>query len=191
MDKSTLRHEYLEKRSQLSPEEIKRRSEGIWHQLQQYLELDQISSLHLYLSIPQRQEIDTQPIIDHVRANHPGMALVVPKVVDEEQMHHYLLQEHTVLTPNSWGIPEPEEGVIYDLNQLQVVLVPLIIFDVNGHRIGYGKGYYDRFLCSISPAIEKIGLSLFSPVPAIHTEPTDIALDVVITPWEIFRFQKP
>ena len=191
MDKSDLRKEYLEKRSRLSPEELQQRNDGIWHQLQQYLEWDQIDSLHLYLAIPERQEIDTYRLIEFVRRHYPQIDLVVPKVVDDEQMEHFLLEEATRIQPNTHGIPEPEAGTPYDLNKLQVVLVPLIIFDVNGHRIGYGKGYYDRFLCSISPAIEKIGLSWFSPVAAIHTEPTDIALDAVITPWETFRFQKP
>ena len=70
-----------------------------------------------------------------------------------------------------------------------MVLVPLLGFDERGHRVGYGKGFYDRFLAECNPKIQKIGLSLFEPVAQIDdTSDFDIPLDACITPNRIWYF---
>ncbi len=191
MDKAELRKEFLEKRKNLTNEQLAAANRLIWERLKEFLEWEHIKGLHLYLSIPGQHEVDTQPIVDYVREFHPLVDIVVPRITNEEKMEHVLWKPHIALQPNQWGIPEPVEGTLYDINDLQVVIVPLIIFDLNGHRIGYGKGYYDRFLGSCLPVVEKVGLSIFSPAERIRTEATDVPLDAVITPEKIYQFQKP
>jgi 5-formyltetrahydrofolate cyclo-ligase len=72
---------------------------------------------------------------------------------------------------------------------IDVIVVPLLCFDKAGHRVGFGKGYYDRFLNRCSKKVKTIGLSYFEPVEKItDVEFTDVALDVVITPKKVYRF---
>ena len=70
-----------------------------------------------------------------------------------------------------------------------MVFVPLLVFDQQGHRVGYGMGYYDRFLVQCSETTLKVGLSFFDPVSKIEDIKThDIALDFALTPEGIFTF---
>ena len=72
---------------------------------------------------------------------------------------------------------------------LDVVFVPLLIFDLQGQRVGYGKGYYDRFLGQCKKEVIKIGLSFFEPVATIEDlNPYDIPLDYGVTPNGTFTF---
>jgi 5-formyltetrahydrofolate cyclo-ligase len=69
-----------------------------------------------------------------------------------------------------------------------MILVPLLTFDLLGHRIGYGKGYYDRFLKLCRPTAQKIGISLFDPEDQLPAEDYDIKLTQVITPSQFYSF---
>ena len=74
-------------------------------------------------------------------------------------------------------------------SKIDVVFVPLLAFDKNGHRIGYGKGYYDKFLSSCKPDIIKIGLSFYEAEEAFQdVYPSDIPLDYCVTPKKVYRF---
>ena len=61
-----------------------------------------------------------------------------------------------IIEENKWKIPEPLNGIVFDIKQLDVVFVPLVVFDLLGHRIGYGNGFYDRFLAQCLPETLKI-----------------------------------
>ena len=91
-------------------------------------------------------------------------------------MEHILLTDSTRIVCNSWKIPEPSEGIVFDPKLLEVVFVPLLICDLKGQRVGYGQGYYDRFLSQCKPEVIKIGLSLFDPIEAI----TDIYEEILL-----------
>ena len=72
---------------------------------------------------------------------------MVPKVLDKSvEMVHLLLQDNTSLRVSNYGVPEPVSGIEIPPSQIDVVFVPLLAFDELGNRVGYGKGYYDRFL---------------------------------------------
>ena len=105
-------------------------------------------------------------------------------------MQHFLLTESTKIKPNIWGIPEPVSGIAVSSELLEVVFVPLVAFDRSGHRVGYGKGCYDRFLAQCSEDTLKVGLSYFPALSenSFHTESTDIPLNYVITPDKIYSF---
>jgi 5-formyltetrahydrofolate cyclo-ligase len=87
------------------------------------------------------------------------------------------------LIENAWGIREPAGDEPIDAAEIDMVLVPLLCFDKRSHRVGYGKGYYDRFLSKCRPDCLKIGLSFFPPVEAIlRIGSRDIALDHFVLP---------
>jgi 5-formyltetrahydrofolate cyclo-ligase len=83
---------------------------------------------------------------------------------------------------NLWDIPEPKEGIPTDIKDVDVVLVPLLAFDREGNRVGYGRGFYDKFLASCSEKAVKVGLSLFPAVKEIEgMSKSDIALNKIVT----------
>ena len=116
--------------------------------------------------------------------------MVIPKSnVVTFEMKHYVLIDTTAIKPNIWNIPEPLDGTTIGASKIQLVLVPLLAFDKKEQRVGYGKGFYDRFLKGCPEAL-KIGLSFFGPIEEIaDIQSSDIALDYCITPNQIYRFQ--
>ena len=99
------------------------------------------------------------------------------------------MTDSTKIKVNSWGIPEPDKGILIDPRDLDVIFIPLLGYDKIGNRVGYGKGFYDNFLVKCKPEVVKIGLSFFKPVDKIsgvHTN--DIPLDFCVNPKEIINF---
>jgi 5-formyltetrahydrofolate cyclo-ligase len=96
----------------------------------------------------------------------------------------------TELVENNWGIREPV-GEDTDPELMDVVVVPLLCFDGAGHRVGYGKGYYDEFLSRCQPDCRKAGVSFFPPVKQIDDlHDRDIQLDLCITPGRVYHFNE-
>jgi 5-formyltetrahydrofolate cyclo-ligase len=104
-------------------------------------------------------------------------------------MTHYLLTDNTIIKKNNWNIPEPENGLQVNESKLEVIFIPLLAFDVQGNRIGYGKGFYDVFLKKCPGAI-KVGLSFFHAEEELFNDINSkyIALDYCITPNKIYKF---
>ena len=106
-------------------------------------------------------------------------------------MQHFLLTDQTRFQKNALGIPEPVSGIEIEALKIDVVFVPLLAFDNKGNRVGYGKGYYDRFLARCKPDCIKIGLSFFEEEQdSFIIEPTDIPLDYCVTPEQLYDFSK-
>jgi 5-formyltetrahydrofolate cyclo-ligase len=106
-------------------------------------------------------------------------------------LKHFLLTDATIIKANRVGIPEPQDGLEVPVAKIDVVFVPLLAFDRAGHRIGYGKGFYDRFLMQCKKETLKVGLSFFEPLKDhLEVEDHDIPLDVVLTPENIFSFNQ-
>lgn len=142
---------------------------------------------HVFLSIEENKEVDTIPLITLLQGKDKNV--VVPKVVDENTMQNYLLTDATTFRKNKWHIPEPVEGIQIPEEQIDVVFVPLLAFDEKGHRTGYGKGYYDKFLNTCGPNTVKIGLSLFEAekeITDIHKN--DVRLDYCVSPKKVYTF---
>lgn len=90
---------------------------------------------------------------------------------------------------NAWGIPEPTQGILTDPSIIDFILVPLLAFDTQGYRVGYGKGYYDRFLKDCRNDSKKIGLSFFPPEKTISDLfEEDFRIDAVVTPDKLYTF---
>ncbi|TRO67266.1 5-formyltetrahydrofolate cyclo-ligase [Christiangramia sabulilitoris] len=189
MNKEELRKKYKDLRKTLEPSEIEEKSLEIANRTLQ-LSIWDHRYYHIFLSISEKKEIDTEYLLHILQGK--DKEVIIPKTnFGTGEMQNYLLTDHTVIKKNRWGIPEPVDGIEIASEKLEVIFVPLLAFDKQGHRIGYGKGFYDRFLASCKPEIIKVGLSFFEPVQEIkEIIQDDIPLDYCVTPEKIYDFGK-
>ena len=189
MKKDELRIIYRKKRIQLSEQEIIEKNKAIYNQFWHFFDLKDIFSVHVFLPILKNNEIDTWMIIK--RFINEGKLVIISKSKPETfEMISYKLTSKTIIQENRWGIPEPLEGEIFAESDIDMVIIPLLAFDEKGHRVGYGKGFYDRFLSKCRPDAVKAGLSFFPPVKQIEDiDAFDIPVDFVVTPAKVYSFQ--
>jgi len=189
MTKHQLRQQFLAQRNRLSPVEIVEKSQVISQTFFTTFDLN-IKYLHLFLPILRKNEVNTWFIIEEIQKNHPKIQLIVPKSqLSTGQMENYLLEKNTKIVENHWQIPEPVEAVPCPNNLIDMILIPLLCFDQQGFRVGYGKGFYDRFLSQCRSDVIKVGLSFFEPVDAIDDiHHYDIKMDFCIQETHIFAF---
>ena len=184
--KAVLRTEYQKRRDSLTEEQIADCSIQISN-LSLTLNIWEYSIYHLFMTNEKNKEIDTSYLLSVIQGKDKQP--VIPKIVDDNRLEHFLLNDQTPLKNNRWGIPEPLSGITINPKQIEVVFVPLLVFDQQGHRVGYGKGYYDRFLDQCSESTLKVGLTFFDPVTKIEDiETHDISLDFALTPEQIYAF---
>jgi 5-formyltetrahydrofolate cyclo-ligase len=184
MTKQEFRKTYLAKREKLSESEYERLCRMIIGNLFNSGKLAAVTTLHTYLAVVERREPDTWPMLDRLKKESPHIRIVVPKMAGEELEHYYYEGLHQ-LEQNQFGIFEPTHGTTTDLDRLDVVIVPLLVADKQGNRLGYGRGFYDRFLSQCAPSCKKIGLSLFNLEDNIPTDEWDVKLDLMITPFGV------
>ncbi len=188
MIKSALRNTLLSARMDLDHAKMDKFQDMILINFQQ-LSLPYLQYLHTYQPIEGRHEPDPEPLVRISEFRNPGLQIVVPKLTGVNDMLHILVNQHTVWRKNSFGIPEPEEGESVDELKMDLVFVPMLGCDTKGNRIGYGKGYYDRFLARCRNDVVKIGLCFLEPVEKIDdVDPWDIPLDICITPQRVYEF---
>ncbi|OUJ76012.1 5-formyltetrahydrofolate cyclo-ligase [Hymenobacter crusticola] len=191
MLKADLRRQMLARRRALPAGELARRSLLLGKQLFQAFEVARWRWLHVYLPVARQREPDTWPIIHQLWREHPNVQVAVPVVqLDGVHLRHYHLTPDTLLVENRWHIPEPIGASEVALDAFDAVLLPLLAFDELGHRVGYGKGFYDRFLLECRPDVLRIGLSLEPPIERIADAWIgDVPLHACITPERVWRFQ--
>lgn len=191
MLKAELRKIYLEKRKNLLPEERKQKSGTIADRFFQNFDLREINFLHVFLSIERFNEIDTGLIIGKIRREFPHIELVVPRVnLRTNELENLAFKPETEMVQSSWQIFEPAGEDMLATEKIDLVLVPLLCFDREGHRVGYGKGFYDRFLQKCRADCLKIGLSYFPAVEKISdAHQFDVKLDFCVTPKEVFSVE--
>ena len=190
--KSHVRKSSKQQRNALSREEVQTKSQRIFEQWKSAFPLDHIEYLHLFMSIQQRNEVETELFTQFLRTQHPKIKQIIP-VVDPiaDVLKHVHLSNEIVLEKSEWGIPEPKiETHPVAASKMDMILLPMLAFDDQGNRIGYGKGHYDRFLSQVKPDCIKIGLcfELGRYEGLLAAEPTDIPLDFVITEDKIYKF---
>ena len=184
--KAVLRTEYQKRRDSLTEEQIADCSIQISN-LSLTLNIWEYSLYHLFMTNEKNKEIDTSYLLSVIQGKDKQP--VIPKIIDDNRLEHFLLNDQTLLKNNRWGIPEPLSGITINPKQIEVVFVPLLVFDQHGHRVGYGKGYYDRFLDQCSESTLKVGLTFFDPITKIEDiETHDISLDFALTPERIYAF---
>ena len=187
MKKTELRAKYKALRANLSTKEREDSSLKIAN-LVLKLPIWDCSFFHVFLTIKSLNEVETEPILSILSGKDKHIVLSKTDF-ESKSMSHVLLQDNTIIKPNSWNIPEPENGIPISEQQIEVVFIPLMAFDLFGNRVGYGKGFYDGFLKNCSKDTLKIGLSFFEADAEIENiNPHDIPLDYCITPKKTYAF---
>ncbi len=151
------------------------------------LNLSSIKVIHVFLPITDKNEPNTFLIIDWLTTYHPEIRIIVPKAdFNSSLMINYVYKGKEGLVKSLYGILEPEMGELHS-GGVDMVLIPMLAFDLQGYRVGYGKGFYDRFLQGLDT--RKIGLSFFGPIGQIEdVDAHDVALDLCITPENVYHF---
>jgi 5-formyltetrahydrofolate cyclo-ligase len=186
MTKEAFRQKYKTLRFKLSEETTEELSLKIANNALQ-LPVWGFNNYHLFLSIPEKMEVNTEYLLHILQGR--DKSIVLPKVsLGTPEMTHILLQDNTILKPSNYGVPEPVSGLELKPLQIDVVFVPLLAYDTIGNRLGYGGGFYDRFLIQCKPETIFIGLSYFEPEEKIPSEVTDIPLHFCVTPNKIYKF---
>ena len=182
LEKEKLRKSLLAQLKKQTSELRQKRSELIIEKLKRRSEFRKSIGTMFYIATP--HEVDTKPLI--LEALGEGSKVIVPYVNRKTdslmpiQMHDFGRD----LSPGSYGILEPQPDLVgpFDLNHLDLVLVPGIAFDRRGHRLGRGKGYYDRFLKTLPPHVKCFGLAFdFQIVKSVPTDEFDMSVDRIIT----------
>jgi 5-formyltetrahydrofolate cyclo-ligase len=186
VNKKQLRAYYKAKRNALVKQDRIEAAKRIADQLQKNWDFkDELISM--YLPIARLNEIDTASIAKRLGTKNRICAPVAN--FEDHSLTHVELDLATELEENEWGIPEPINGKTFSVNEITVVLVPLLISDHKGHRLGYGKGFYDRFLKQCSAKTLFIGLNYFDPIEKIpELNAFDIPLHFLVTPDKVIGY---
>lgn len=187
MTKKELRRKYKTLRQDLLKAQIDDYSLAIANQLLT-LDIWDFTFYHIFLTIEEQNEVNTDYILN-ILAGKDKNIIISKCDFEDYSMSHYLLTDNTILQKNSHNIPEPIDGIAIKAEQLEVVFIPLLAFDTTGNRIGYGKGFYDRFLAGCKPEALKVGLSFFEAEDnRFEASKDDIKLDYCVTPSQVFQF---
>jgi 5-formyltetrahydrofolate cyclo-ligase len=189
MTKKEARKYYRRLREELTDEQYESYNQRIVEAFSA-IDLSRVFVIHVFLSIKSIREPDTSRIIAWLRANHPDIMICVPRAdMDGGHMDNVIYDEDTILEPNELGIPEPVNGQHLDAKLIDLAIIPTLGFDVRGNRVGYGKGFYDRFLKYCRPDVKKLGLCFFDPIISIDdTTQFDVPLNSCITAFHTYVF---
>jgi 5-formyltetrahydrofolate cyclo-ligase len=187
MLKKELRTKYKALRNQLSENDVEEMSLAIANKVLS-LPVWEKNYFHIFLPIAEQKEVDTEFIL-HLLSGKDKEIIISKSDFETREMTHFLLTDNTKIKKNEYNIPEPVDGLEVPTKKIDVVFVPLLAFDKSGHRAGYGKGFYDKFLTKCKPETIKIGLSFFEPEDQIEDIfENDVKLDYCVTPNEVYEF---
>jgi len=191
MLKSEARALFLTKRKNISLEEKVLLDNSILAEFKK-IDLTALKCIHIYLPIIAQNECNTYPIIDFIRENYPKINMAIPKANFENgQMDAVFFNPETQLATNNLGIAEPINGAAIDPMIIDMIICPLLAFDLKGNRVGYGKGFYDRFLGQCKSDVIKLGLSYFEPINNLtDCNESDLPLSSCITPTQHYFFDR-
>ncbi len=189
MTKSELRKIYLARQKSISVSERSEKSARIAGRFFAAFDLREIKFLHCFLPIEKFKEIDTRIIFQRIRREFPTVETLAPRVdFARGEIESLKLAPETELARNAWQIDEPARGETVAAEKIDLILVPLLCFDARGFRVGYGRGFYDKFLKNCRDDCLKIGLSYFAPIAEIFDAGDfDVRLDFCVTPTEILH----
>lgn len=190
MTKSELRKSYLAKRVELSPSEVASMSGAIAERFFAEIDLEKVRALHTFISIRKFNEVDTSVIYFRLWRDHPKIQTVAPALDPlAGELENIAFSAASEFEENTWGIREPVGQKKIEPAKIDLVVVPLLCFDLRGFRVGYGKGFYDRFLAKCRPDCKKVGLSFLPPVERIDdVYEGDVALDCCVTAERFYTF---
>lgn len=190
MNKSELRKIFIGKRKEILSSERTEKSRAIFGNIFDYFDFTKMNVVHCFLPIERFNEIDTHLLFHEVWQKFPHIKTVVPRVdFQMVEMKSLVYDAETELHENDWNIFEPKHDEFVEAEKIDAVFVPLLCADERGFRVGYGKGFYDRFLKDCREDCLKIGLDYSSPIDEISdVNEFDIKLDFLVTPEKVYGF---
>lgn len=188
MTKAELRKIYREKRTLLTSKDRNVMDDLLLIQFQKF-SLDQVGVLLSYSPSETHAEPNTFLFSSYLQHMLPGLQTCYPVTdMSNLSMQAMLVQDDTEFHLTKYGVEEPVNGQPVDPKDIDLVFVPMLICDKAGYRVGFGKGFYDRFLPLCRPDVLKIGFSYFPPVDRIEdTHQFDVPLNFCVTPQEVFE----
>lgn len=177
--KKELREKYTELRMSLNAQSAEEKSREIHQHLFKLKVFMDSKTIHTYVSMNHRNEVDTFLLIHE--ALQMGKNIVIPRIEDDTQLSHHQISDTANLKRNEWGVPEPTGEGITAHEALDLILVPMLSGDQFRNRLGYGKGFYDRFLKETDAF--RIGLLFDIQMydKRLPVNKFDVTLDLLIT----------
>lgn len=178
MDKKTLRQEIFIQRSQLSPEYRKEAEASIYQTLFELEEFQEAQTIMCYYAT--EDEFNTHPIIE--KAWQMGKQVGIPRVYPDRRMEAHVYTADSQLQESAFKIPEPlESSPVIDPKDIDLIIMPCVSCNNQGQRIGYGGGYYDRYILRTRPALLVLPFYQDLQRLGIPVEDHDLTMDIVIT----------
>lgn len=189
MTKQILRKHFLQQRLNLN---LQQKHERAAMMLEQFLNISfpQIKIAMGYFAIEEKNELSSHFFEEMLEINNQDVQFCYPAANAEMLSITAFAADHDLdIGQGPYNIPQPIAGNIISPDLIDLIFVPLLAFDQKGFRVGYGKGYYDRFIIRCKPNIITVGLSFFDAVETISdTDPFDIPLTHCITPNQVYVF---
>lgn len=189
--KSEIRKIALENRKKWSKETYALKNKAVCLHLIEFLKQFSVGTQVMsFKSIIPLKEVDLEPVHTQIIQPPFSFSISYPRVLGENIIA-YENNQNTKFEKSVWGILEPEANQNYlkAPQSLDIVLVPLLAIDVLGNRVGYGKGFYDRFLTHVSSHALKVGVSLEEPVGLVNDiNSFDIPMNYLISPFGVKSF---
>ncbi|AXA36539.1 MAG: 5-formyltetrahydrofolate cyclo-ligase [Candidatus Hydrogenedentota bacterium] len=184
-EKARLRAEYRALRAKLSPEEVAKAGEQVTARLRELEVLRSARTVFSYVEFG--REVPTRPILRELL--QAGKLVVAPahdRLLDQYRCFHFLSLGDPLLEGARPDEDTPDTCDLFEIRDAQVFLVPGLVWDERGWRIGFGGGYFDRILAQRSPNSVAIGLAYeFQIIPRIPLDPWDRAVDLIVTPERV------
>jgi 5-formyltetrahydrofolate cyclo-ligase len=189
MRKAEIREQYKKMRTALTEVE-KNRFDDLMLINFQSLDIPFVNSVLSYWPITDNKEVNTHLFTDYLQFINPGAIFLYPKSdFETNTIRPIVVNDDTEFKKNTHHIYEPIADEELTVSEIDLIIVPLIVSDKNGYRVGYGKGFYDKFLAGCRKDCIKIGLSYFEPIEAIEDlNEYDIPLNYCITPQNTYVF---
>ena len=182
--KKQLRNEIINKRLQMSKEDIEEKSKAILDIIKSY-DLDGYTNILIFMDF--KKEVQTRPIIEYLMSIKKKIFL--PKINKNNEMTLHPVSDLSELRRSKFGILEPIQEEAISPQDLDFIFAPGLAFDFNGNRLGYGGGYYDQLLSKIKQSTPVIGLAFdFQLVEKVPYDERDKAIDGLITEKKLYTF---
>jgi 5-formyltetrahydrofolate cyclo-ligase len=187
MLKSAARKHFLDLRKNLSTSECLKLDDLLLIQWQRF-NMPYLDCMGSFYPMEDKNEPNVLLLAKYVKTFVPHLTMAYPKI-NEDGISMKFYAETDTLSQNKWGIQEPLPFNEIEIQQMEVILVPLLGMDLKGNRIGYGKGFYDRYLANSPKTQLRVGISYFEPIERIQdTHEFDVPLTHCITPWKTYEF---
>jgi 5-formyltetrahydrofolate cyclo-ligase len=187
MQKSEARQFFLQKRKSLTQSECLKLDDLLLIQFQRF-NWSNINCVGNFYPMDKNNEPNSILLAKYLHFIIPTVKIAYPRISQDGYSMEFFAESEE-FRESKWGIMEPLPIHKIAINEMDVVFVPLLGFDTTGHRIGFGKGFYDRYFENPSKGTLRLGISYFDPIPKLEdTDQFDVPLTHCITPSNSYEF---